>query len=955
MMSPQNLLQLLERAANESPEHGLSFYAPGKVDAVGKRLTYDGLFELAKKNSQAVRQMKGIAPGSVVLLHFNNHSDNIEWLWSVIAAGYVPAISTPMTNDSEARKRHLNHLQQVLDNPVVLTSDALRPEFASVDGLNIQTMEEIRLLSDDYSLTSSENEESGASSDAESDYSFNNSSAASSRNGFSKQKNDVAILMLTSGSSGNAKAVCLRHGQILQAIDGKSKFHGTTSEDTFLNWIGLDHVANLTEVHLHAMGLAAEQVHVQAADLLSNPAVFLDIVHEHRAAYSFAPNFFMASLKRTLGQLESPVSTCWDLSCLRALISGGEANVVETAEALTQLMGVYKAPSSFIRPGFGMTETCAGSIYSNNCPAIDIENKREFASLGSCIPGLNMRISLDDGTLGGPNQVGSLELSGPVLFQEYRNNARATREAFTKDGWFSTGDLAFLDSNGHLNLAGRSKETIIVNGVKYFPHELEAAIEEANIAGVTPSYTAVFPHRPKGSDTEVLCVIYLPTYESDDMATRVSTSDQIAKISVMQTGTRPYAIIPLEKSLLPKSSLGKLSRAKASDRLRKWRLHCLQGSRRKKRSRRIEQSASKKPSNETEEAILNCFVDMFEAPRDEVGTNTSLFDMGVSSIEIIKLKSLIEKELKMEAEIPIITVMTNPTIKGLSTAVKKLTEPHVYDPIVTLQAGGDKTPIFLVHPGVGEILVFLNLAKYMTDRPVHAIRARGFDEGEEFFKDIPEIVRTYHAAIKRTQPKGPYALAGYSYGAMLAFETSKLLEGGGDEVKFLGSFNLPPHIKFRMRQLDWIEVLLNLSYFLDLISDDYAHEISPDMHNGRSHSEVLDFIISKARPERMREMALTKEKLESWASLSHMMHVIAHHYDPSGSVACMDVFYAIPLQAVSKDKQHWLDNHLSKWHDFVRGDVRFTEVDGEHYTMMGPEYVVPFQKKLRHALAERGL
>jgi acyl-CoA synthetase (AMP-forming)/AMP-acid ligase II/thioesterase domain-containing protein len=953
-MSPQNLLQLLERAASQTSERGLSFYTPGKVDAVGERLTYDGLFELAKKNAQAVRQLKGIAPGSVVLLHFNNHLDNIEWLWSVIAAGYLPAISTPMTNDAEARKRHLNHIQQVLDNPVVLTSESLRLDFASVDTLNVQTIEEVRSLSEEYSSASSENEDGrSASSDVDSHYSFNKPTAASPQSGFSKQKDDVAILMLTSGSSGNAKAVCLRNDQILQAIDGKSKFHGTTSEDTFLNFIGLDHVANLTEVHLHSMGLGAEQVHVQAADLLSNPATFFDLVHKHRAAYSFAPNFFLASLKRTLGQLESPVPKGWDLSCLRALISGGEANVVETASAVTELMGVYKAPASSIRPGFGMTETCAGSIYNHNCPAIDIENNREFASLGSCIPSLSMRISLDDGSLGGPNQVGSLELSGPILFQEYRNNARATREAFTKDGWFTTGDLALLDGSGHLNLAGRSKETIIINGVKYFPHELEAAIDEANIAGVTPSYTAVFPHRPKGSDTEVLCVIYLPTYEQDDIVARVGTSDQIAKVSVMQSGARPYAIIPLEKSLLPKSSLGKLSRTKIQTAFETGTYTSYQEADEKVikayRAERIE-----KPSNETEEAILKVFCNMFEVPREEVGTNTSFFDWGVSSIEIIKLKSLIEKELKVDAEIPIITVMTSPTIKGLAIAVKKLTEPHVYDPIVTLQPNGDKTPIFLIHPGVGEILVFLNLAKYITDRPVHAIRARGFDEGEEFFKDIPEIVHTYHAAIKRTQPEGPYALAGYSYGAMLAFETSKLLEGGGDEVKFLGSFNLPPHIKFRMRQLDWIEVLLNLSYFLDLISDDYAHEISPEMHK-LTQSEVLDFIISKSRPERMTEMALTKEKLEGWASLSHMMHVIAHDYDPSGSVKCMDIFYAIPLQAVSKSKEEWKKNHLSKWHDFVREDVRWTEVDGEHYTMMGPEYVVPFQKKLRHALAERGL
>lgn len=147
---------------------------------------------------------------------------------------------------------------------------------------------------------------------------------------------------------------------------------------------------------------------------------------------------------------------------------------------------------------------------------------------------------------------------------------------------------------------------------------------------------------------------------------------------------------------------------------------------------------------------------------------------------------------------------------------------------------------------------------------------------------------------------------------------------------------------------------MNLAYFLDLISDDYAHAISPDMHK-MSHSEVLDFVISKAPPERMKEMALTKEKLANWTSLSHWLHCIAHHYDPSGSVPCIDVFYAIPLQAVAKDKKTWIENHLNKWHDFVRGDVRFTEVDGAHYTMMSPSHVGSLQKKLRDALAARGI
>ncbi|KAI7080916.1 hypothetical protein KC356_g9387, partial [Hortaea werneckii] len=169
-----------------------------------------------------------------------------------------------------------------------------------------------------------------------------------------------------------------------------------------------------------------------------------------------------------------------------------------------------------------------------------------------------------------------------------------------------------------------------------------------------------------------------------------------------------------------------------------------------------------------------------------------------------------------------------------------------------------------------------------------------------------------------------------------------------------GCFNLPPHINFRMRQLDFVEVLLNLSYFLDLISEEYAHDISPAMHN-LTNDHVLDFIISKASPARMTEMALTKVKLYRWAELAFAMQRIAQDYDPSGSIDNMDVFHAIPLSAVAKSKRDWMENHLSKWQHFVRRDVRYTEVDGTHYTMMGHDHVLSFSKKFRQALADRGL
>lgn len=770
-----------------------------------------------------------------------------------------------------------------------------------------------------------------------------------------KSRDDPAIFMLTSGSSGNAKAVCLRYGQLLDALHGKSKHHGTTPDDTFLNWIGMDHVANLSEVHLHAMSLGADQVHVQAADLLEKPLSFLSLLHKHRVGYTFAPNFFLAALRRQLEEISGSVfeARYFDLSPLKALISGGEANVVETCAALTDQMRQFNIKGDVIRPGFGMTETCAGSIYGKACPTYDLENNLEFTSLGTCIPGLEMRVITADGIEARPNEIGELQIHGPVVFKEYFNNPQATKESFTDDGWFITGDRALKDSNSNLQLAGRAKESIIINGVKYFPHEVETALEEAEIPGTTPAYNVVFPHRPKGSDTESLCVVYLPTYDPEDAKARTQTTDAITKVTSMTCGVRPHETIPLQLSHLPKSSLGKISRAKVRAAFESGTyLDIQQINNLAIKAYRIEQREG--PANPTEELVLALFVRRFGLPADEVGVGSSLFELGVSSIDLISFKQQLQDELKLEEEIPLILVLTNPTIRGMTEALRVMSEPQEYNPVVTLQKQGTKAPLWLVHPGVGEVLVFLNLAKYITDRPVYALRARGFNEGEKYFESIAETVSIYHQHMKSVQPKGPYAIAGYSFGSMLAFEISKVLESQGDEVRFMGCFNLPPHIKMRMNQLDWIEVVLNLSYFLDLITEEHAVETSPAMHK-LQNEEVLDYIMDMAPVARLTELSIDRKKLATWASLAHAMQYAARDYDPSGSIATMDIFYAIPLAQVAKNKEDWVTNHLSKWSDYIREAPRFHEVNGAHYTMMGPEYVLSFQKTLQTVMADRGL
>ena len=776
-MQLRNLYLLLETVAEKHPGNGLLIYSPGMVDAVGTTLTYPDLLSRAQLNANLIHKLDA-GPGSIVLLHFNNHLDNLVWFWSVVCAGLIPALSTPFTNNAEQRKKHIAHLRQVLDDPICLTSKGLLSEFAKQDALRLRTIDSLTLGAESLN-----------------GYLQKDRLYFPVVQGQFKRADDLAVLMLTSGSTGNAKAVSLTHGQMLDSIAGKCDAHNT-KESPFLNWVGVDHVACLTEIHLHAMWAGASQVHVQAADLVPHPLRFLQLIQRHRVAHSFAPNFFLASLRRAL---ESPDATelrnSLDLSTLRTIVTGGEANVVETCVALTKLLNEHGASSNVLSPAFGMTETCGGSIYSKDCPRRDIECNNEFATVGSCISGMDMRITDDSGKDIGRDVAGNLEVRGPVVFSKYYNNPKATSDSF-HDGWFITGDRGIIDSLGQLTLTGRAKETVIINGVNYFPYEIETTLDD--IPGAKPSYTLVFPHRRPGAQTETLCVVYLPTYAADDVLARVETSDAISKAIMLQTGVRPD-VIPLDEVILQKSTLGKLPRAKIRSAFENGSFRAFQNS-------NGEIIASHKaasyepPANEVEELISSVYEDVFDVPKQELGVKTNIFVMGVNSIDIIRVKQVLDKKLQLD--VPIIMVMTNPSIRSLANALEDLRKPHVYNPMVVLQSQGSKTPLWLIHPGMGEVLVFLALASHFTDRPVYAIRARGFEEGELPFSSISEVVTTYHAKIKATQPTGPYAIAGYSYGSMIAFEITKLLNRNADEVKFLGILNLPPHIAFRMRQLD---------------------------------------------------------------------------------------------------------------------------------------------------------
>ncbi|USW53621.1 Putative AMP-dependent synthetase/ligase, thioesterase, phosphopantetheine binding ACP [Septoria linicola] len=938
---------MLRQAAQSEQDTGIMSYPSSDV-LQPRKTTYANLLDQCSKNASILQKEHGVKSNDVVLLHFDDHFDNIVWFWSVLLAGGVPALSSPLPNDMDQRRQHLEHLSTLFDDPICLMRRASFVDFGVCPRLSL-------LAVDDLEVQVTGRDEAHDMAIPEHD------------------PEDLAVLMLTSGSTGNAKAVEHTHRTILASLNGKDSVAMLAPGTSLLNWIGMDHVAALMETHLLAVYKNLDQVLVQPTETVSDPLLLLRMIAKHNVARTVAPNFLLASLLKAIKRGDASELAGIDLSSLTQLVSGGQENPVQLCVELGEELQNLGAPVGVLQPAFGMTETCAGCTYNTLCPVSDLDSGMGFASLGQSVGGFEMRV-VPDATDEPPrtdqsDARGTLHIRGPMVFSRYYNNPQATKEAFTEDGWFDTGDEAAIDAHGNLHLVGRIKDLIRINGLSILASDLESQLDYLGLSGAVEGSYIALGHRPTPTDDESLAILYLPTDHGRDQHQRAATRDAIVESIMHSHRICPY-VLAVDASEMQKSTLGKLSRGKLRRALEAGKFKQYEVPNANETVPAVVQ-----PSTEVEAQLLAIFRRTLEQSlgisRDLIGTQTPWYSLGVTSIELIRLNRDIKVGLGL-SEAPLDKLLSCSTIEalasqlprsrkrrdsvtGVEVIVEDPTPPDTYNPVKTLEAEGSQTPLWLFHPGVGEVLVFINLAKQVQDRPVYALRARGFNPGETFFESIEEGVEEYYQAIKKQQPKGPYALAGYSFGAMIAFETAKKLnnDGNGDQVQFLASFNLPPHIKFRMRQLDWRACALHLGHFLGLLHDPDLDD-DPQLSSNSSHESIVSTIFTAAPQKRVAELSLTTEDFLHWANLAHSMQFMARDYEPQGNVPSMDVFYCQPLAVVAQTKQQWLDGHLSRWHE-VASDVRFHEVGGEHYTMIDIEHVKSFMGTFCAALAARGL
>jgi malonyl-CoA/methylmalonyl-CoA synthetase len=223
---------------------------------------------------------------------------------------------------------------------------------------------------------------------------------------------------------------------------------------------------------------------------------------------------------------------------MRLFVSGSAPLAVETQQEF------FRRTGHVILERYGMTETLINTSNPYDGPRVP-------GSVGPALPGIAVRVTNRDS--GAVEQqadvIGTLEIAGPNVFAGYWRDPEKTRAEFTADGWFKTGDLARIDRNGYVHIAGRVKDLIISGGCNVYPREVESELDA--LPGVAESAVFGAPHPDFGEGVTAVIVPAAGAVLSEAQIIQ-SLSARLARYKV------PKRVLLVAE--LPRNAMGKVQK-----------------------------------------------------------------------------------------------------------------------------------------------------------------------------------------------------------------------------------------------------------------------------------------------------------------------------------------------------------------------------------------------------------
>lgn len=388
---------------------------------------------------------------------------------------------------------------------------------------------------------------------------------------------DVALMQLTSGSTGSPKAVHITHRNVVSNAEAMFSAAGYRLEsDVIVSWLPLFHDMGMTGFLTVPMYFGAELVKVTPLDFLGDILLWPKLIDKYRGTMTAAPNFAWALLAKRLRRQAVPGQ--FDLSTLRFALSGAEQVDPAAVEDLCEAGAPFGLDPGAILPAYGMAETTVAVSFSAlgtglSTDEVDADllcafdraipastgRTRRLACLGPPLGDMQVRIVNADAVVLGARAVGVIQVRGSSLSPGYTTMA-GFHPAPDACGWYDTGDLGYLTENGRIVVCGRVKEVIIMAGRNIYPTDVERAA--ARVDGVRPG-CVVAVRLDAGHPRETFAVVVeAANWEHHADVRRIE--HEVAHAVVAEVDLRPRRVSVVAPGTIPKTPSGKPRRGLAT-------------------------------------------------------------------------------------------------------------------------------------------------------------------------------------------------------------------------------------------------------------------------------------------------------------------------------------------------------------------------------------------------------
>lgn len=577
--------------------------------------------------------------------------------------------------------------------------------------------------------------------------------------------NNLAYILFTSGTTGYPKAVAQEHKTLANLVSWQTKT--SLHSDRIIKvsqFASLSFDVSLQEI-CYALSNGLE-LHIVSSEVKESLSLFLNFIETNKIQQIFLPTAFLLSFCEA-ANFEKP-----NFNHLTDIFVSGEK--LKICDAIKSFFSNYKSVS--LTNQYGPTETHVVSAFQ--LPK-DTAKWPTFPPIGKPIDHTEFYILNKNKKIVPFGINGELYIGGINLARYYFNDPDKTQQSFfhiqvdnvSKKYLYKSGDIVRQQRGGLIEYIGRIDKQIKIRGYRIEPAEVETAlmqlfdIKAAAVKAVS-------------DQTDTLTLVgYLVARNNKNI--EITSTLKKSLETLLPSYMIPSHYVWLDK--LPLTTNGKIDYQLLPS--PKWQQSNIQ--------------VSSPPKNYYEEKLIELWTKILGI--SICTTEADFFSLGGHSLSTLKLLLAIEKEFQLKFTVN--DFFSASTVEKLAKKIQQYQAQQVlldfkkinYNnqnfpfPIVCLQPHGNKNPLFIIHPVGGTIFWFMDLAKHLgTDRPIYGIQDPAVISQQIVFDTIEEMAHFYLYCIRQIQKKGPYIIAGASFGATVAFEIAKTLEQSGQPAQFVG-------------------------------------------------------------------------------------------------------------------------------------------------------------------------